>query len=163
MGEGGFSLPANGRIISMFVEWQRRAGGAGTGFTLLGEDDHGGGGRKGLCEGKGAATGVPRVKRTRWPFLLVCFPPYLKKKKNFCCLIIFIGFLLLGIDVIILGGKQSHQERGWGVGLLGAGRSHPKAGEFASRTRFEHHRCSPPSGKILSSQGAPECPHPGPP
>lgn len=59
-GKGGFSLPANGRIISMFVEWQRRAGGAGTGFTLLGEDDHGGGGRKGLCVGKGAATGVPR-------------------------------------------------------------------------------------------------------
>lgn len=53
--------------------------------------------------------GDPRVKRTRWPFLLVSFPPYLKKKIIIiCCLVIFIGFLLLGIDVVILGGKQSH-------------------------------------------------------
>lgn len=35
MGEGGFSLPANGRIISMFVEWQRRAGGRGRGSLYL--------------------------------------------------------------------------------------------------------------------------------
>lgn len=87
--------------------------GAGTGFTLLGEDDHGGGGRKGVCVGKGlqreSQGGDPRVKRTRWPFLLVSFPPYLKKKIIIiCCLVIFIGFLLLGIDVVILGGKQSH-------------------------------------------------------
>lgn len=71
----------------MFVEWQRRAGGPGTGFTLLGEDDHGGGGRKGgrVCVGRGLkreGRRVPRVKRTRWPFLLVCFPPYFKKKKK---------------------------------------------------------------------------------
>lgn len=57
-------------------------------------------------EGGREGGGVPRVKRTRWPFLLVCFPPYLKKKIIIiCCLVIFVGFLLLGIDVVVLRGK----------------------------------------------------------
>lgn len=127
MGErGGFLSPLTGESFRMFVEWQRRAGGPGTGFTLLGEDDHGGGGRKEgwcVCVGERVAMGGkggPKGEEDALAFFVGLFSSLFKKKIIIiCCLVIFVGFLLLGIDVVILRGKQSRQERGRGAGLLG--------------------------------------------
>lgn len=88
-----------------------------------------------MC-GKGGCNrspkGGPKGEEDALAFFVGLFSSlFKKKKKKICCLVIFISFLLLGIDVVILGGKQSRQERGWGVGLLGAGKSHAKAGSKA--------------------------------
>lgn len=88
-----------------------------------------------MC-GKGGCNrspkGGPKGEEDALAFFVGLFSSlFKKKKKKICCLVIFISFLLLGIDVVILGGKQSRQERGWGVGLLGAGKSHTKAGSEA--------------------------------
>lgn len=75
VGRGVF-LPAIGRIVSMLIEWQRRAGGPGWGSLYLVRMTTARG-EEGLCVGRAATGeregGVPGVKRTRWPFLLVLF------------------------------------------------------------------------------------------
>lgn len=86
------------------------------GFTLLGEDDHGEGGGRAVC-GEGCdgrkGRGGPRGEEDALAFFVgFVFPPYLKKIIIICCLVVFIGFLLLGIDVIVLKGKQNVRERG---------------------------------------------------
>lgn len=157
----------------MFVEWQRRTGGPGTGFTLLGEDDHGGGGRKGVCVwGEGVAMGGkggPKGEEDTLAFFVGLFSSLFKKKIIIiCCLVIFISFLLLGIDVVVLGGKQSRQERRQGAGLPGElARATPRRqrGKRAFEgTRTEPQKSFPLMQNPLSqpAQGAPQAPPPWP-
>lgn len=115
VGRGVF-LPAIGRIVSMLIEWQRRAGGPGWGSLYLVRMTTARG-EEGLCVGR-AATGEregggPRGEEDALAFFVgFVFPPYLKKIIIICCLVVFIGFLLLGIDVVVLKGKHNVRERG---------------------------------------------------
>lgn len=121
--------------------------------------------------------GGPKGEEDALAFFVGLFSSLFKKKIIIiCCLVIFIGFLLLGIDVVILGGKQSRQERGRGAGLPGrAGESHIRAGSEAGvgfgslshlRDKDRATQAFPPSCKILSRSqlGEPlSTPRPGPP
>lgn len=105
-GRGG-SLPAN-------VEWQRRAGGPGWGSLYLVRMTTAEGGGRAVCgegcDGREGWEGGPRGEEDALAFfvgLFFFFLPYLKKIIIICCLVIFISFLLLGIDVVVLKGKQS--------------------------------------------------------
>lgn len=122
-----------------------------------------------MC-GKGAATGVPRGgpkgEEDTLAFFVGFFSSLFKKKNNNNLLPSHLHRFSASWDRRRHpGGKAKPLGKGMGVGLLWAGKSHPEAAEFqvpsASGTSSEQHGCFPCPGKILFSQGAPGCPHPG--